>query len=304
MMRERSSCDAELSGPAKCRGKTLVLNGAQWSGIVGHLKRGEPEAQQAEQQRQYEEYLKKGSRAITKGWADSAEKIEEQKAAEKLRQQKASQEDGEARYKELMAKDDNKRMEQIAVAQQMMDRQKNGARQLDSAFLLAEVLGTRQQQRRVRAEEVALAKERRMNERMESVAAAEQYAAELRDQAQQKIGYKRQLFEQMQADKGRRQQMAEHVASDEQRYREEEEREMQAQLEMEQMMLLRKKETQRKNALEAMKMAEQRRMSKQSTLILQINLLKLNDLVCFRKHNGRLRRDQAGLPHRQRQSRH
>lgn len=265
MMRDRT-CDAEISGPAKCRGKSVVLSGAKWSGIIGQLKRGEPEAQQLEQQRQYEEYLKKGSRAITKGWDNTAAKLEEKKVAEKLRQQKEIQEEGEARYKELKERDDKKRMEQVAVAQQMIDKNKIGQRQLDSAFMFAEVLGTRQYQRNIRAEEAAQAKERRLVECSENLAAAEQTAAELREialqQAQHRNGYKRQLFEQIQSDKARRQQMAETTAADERKYRENEEREMQAQLEMEQLMLQRKKETQRQNALEAMKMAEQRRMSK------------------------------------------
>lgn len=265
MMRDRT-CDSELSGPAMCRGKTVVLSGAQWSGIVGHLKRGEPEARQSEQQRHYEEYLKKGSRAITKGWDNTVAKVEEKKAAEKQQRLKAAQDEGEARYKALMEKDEQKRSDQIHVAEQMMDRAKSGQRQLDSAFLMSEVLGTREQQRRVRADEAVAARERHMCEGRETIAAAMQNAAEMRDalvqQTQNRNGFKRQLFEQIQSDRSRRQQIAETTAADERRYREAEEKELQDQLEMEQMMLQRKKETQRRNALEAMKMTEQRRMSK------------------------------------------
>lgn len=265
MMRDRQ-CDSEISGPAKCRGKSLVMTGVQWSGIINHLKRGEAEAKQSEQNQQYAEYLKNGSRAMTKTWDNTTSKLQEKKAAEKARQEKAGHDESEARYNALMESNEKKRMEQIAIAQQMVDRVKNGPRQLDSAYLMSEVLATRDQQRKMRAEEAKVMRARHLDEGKETIAAAEQQAAEMRDMTvakqRQQNGYKRQLFEHIQTSNSRRQQVSMEEASEDRKHREAEAQEMQAQLEMERMMLQRKKEMQRRNALEAMQMAEQRRLSK------------------------------------------
>lgn len=259
-------CNPEISEPAKCRGKSMVMTGAQWSGIVSHLHRGEAEAKQAEQNQQYAEYLKKGSRAMTQTWDNTTYKLQEKKTAEKALQEKASQDDGEARYKALTESDKKKRMEQIAIAQQMMDRVKNGPRQLDSAYLMSEVLATRDQQRKVRADEAKAMRVRQLDEGKEMIAAAEQHAAEMREvilsQRHQQNGYKRELFEQMQTANFRRQQATKMEAVNDRKHREAEKKELQTQLEMERMILQRKKETLRRNALEAMQMAEQRRHSK------------------------------------------
>lgn len=82
-----SRCDAEISGPAKVAGKSIVLNNVQWNGIIKHLHRGESDEKQTQQTNQYNKYLQEESRAMTRTWENSVEKIREKKAAEKLREE-------------------------------------------------------------------------------------------------------------------------------------------------------------------------------------------------------------------------
>lgn len=87
-------CDAEIIGPGKVRGKTVVLNGPRWNGILQHLHRGEKEAYESSQERQYNEYLREQSRAMTINWENSIEKIHEKKTAERQRLEQEKIEDG------------------------------------------------------------------------------------------------------------------------------------------------------------------------------------------------------------------
>lgn len=79
-------CDAEICGPAKMRGKAMVLNNDQWHNIIKHLHRGEKEARASDQELKYKEYLRDSSKAMTSTWENSLEKIRERKDAERERQ--------------------------------------------------------------------------------------------------------------------------------------------------------------------------------------------------------------------------
>lgn len=79
-------CDAEICGPAKMRGKAMVLNNDHWNNIIKHLHRGEKETQSSEQELKYKEYLRESSKAMTSTWGNSLEKIRERKDAERERQ--------------------------------------------------------------------------------------------------------------------------------------------------------------------------------------------------------------------------
>lgn len=84
-MIRNTHCDAEICGPAKMRGKAMVLNDDQWENIIKHLHRGEKETQASDQELQYKEYLRESSKAMTSTWENSLEKIRERKDAERER---------------------------------------------------------------------------------------------------------------------------------------------------------------------------------------------------------------------------
>lgn len=72
----------------------LILDANQWQNIVKRLR---PEAEtlaRQEKEREYDEYLKNGSRSMTKNWTNSVEKIRERKTQEFLRAKEQKKADG------------------------------------------------------------------------------------------------------------------------------------------------------------------------------------------------------------------
>lgn len=80
-----SYCDAELRGPAKKAGQTVVLNPQRWNSILQHLHRGEDEQMANDAENQYREYLRKESKAMTQKWDNSVEAIRKKRLEEKAK---------------------------------------------------------------------------------------------------------------------------------------------------------------------------------------------------------------------------
>lgn len=70
--------------------RTLVLSDVQWNNITKHIDNNSKLNARRNEDLNYENYLKNGSRAMTKHWENSVEKIREQmnKEREKAVQQK------------------------------------------------------------------------------------------------------------------------------------------------------------------------------------------------------------------------
>lgn len=171
-----------VTGPAAERGRANILSSREWARICGQLKPpGQDDAQLREQQRQYAEYLRTGSAAMTRNWTNSRRALSDKKLAEQRAHLEAIVRDGEQRFQELKESDERLRRERIEAAQRLLDRVKIGPRQLESAYLMADVLQTRQQQRdqNAAAKEARKERERRMGEEM--LAAARQGTEELSD---------------------------------------------------------------------------------------------------------------------------
>lgn len=177
---------------------------------------------------------------------------------------------GEGRYKKLKEDDNAKRIEQIEAAQDSMKRLKIGPRSLDTAFMLADVLTTRQQQCQQNADMAKIQREKKLCEGLEAQAQAEQWREDHKMQLLQKKGvtdsYKKQLHEHIKSEDKRRQSETKKKTEIERQHRVSAQRNLTAQLDKERAILERKKEYQRQNALEAMRMAEERRLRKSSKL--------------------------------------
>lgn len=169
------------------------------------------------------------------------------------------------RFQQLKESDNAKRQEQIAAAQETIKRLKIGPRQLDSAYLLSDVLATRDRQCVLNAEAVRIKHDRHLADgqyaRDQAKRELEAYNNQLQNAKKIGDGYKTQLREHIRAEEQRRRKEADQTAAEERKYRDQAERDLCAQQEKERAALLRKKELQRRNALEAMKMAEERRLS-------------------------------------------
>lgn len=72
----------------------LILNGTRWQSIIKQLRPDAEALARQEKEREYEEYLKNGSRSMTKHWTNSVEKIRERKRLELLRAKERKRADG------------------------------------------------------------------------------------------------------------------------------------------------------------------------------------------------------------------
>lgn len=86
---QMSSANTHLSAK-----NPLILDGNQWQDIIKQLQ---PEAEalaRREKDREYEEYLKNGSRSMTKHWTNSVEKIRERKNIELMQAKERKRAEG------------------------------------------------------------------------------------------------------------------------------------------------------------------------------------------------------------------
>lgn len=72
----------------------LILDGHQWQNIVKQLRPEDETLARREKEREYEKYLKNGSRSMTKHWTNSVEKIRERENLELMRAREKKRADG------------------------------------------------------------------------------------------------------------------------------------------------------------------------------------------------------------------
>ena len=165
-----------------------------------------------------------------------------------------------------MESDEKKRMELNAKAEDAMNRLKIGCRQLDSAYMLSDVINTRATQCQMNEEALKNKKEKYMREGREKLLQAEQsseaYRQKLLEKRKHTDDYKASLKEHIAEEHQKREYEARQIAESERKYRAQQENDLKEQMERETKVLQRKKENLRQNALEAMKMAEERKASK------------------------------------------
>lgn len=72
----------------------LILDGNQWQNIIKQLRPEADAVARQEKELEYEEYLKNGSRSMTKHWTNSVEKNRERKSLELLRAKEQKRAEG------------------------------------------------------------------------------------------------------------------------------------------------------------------------------------------------------------------
>lgn len=152
------------------------------------------------------------------------------------------------------------------MAQDAIKRLKIGPRSLDTAYLLSNVLTTRKVQCEMNSETIRRKKEQHLLDGQETIQQAEQWCEDQKEKMLEKRrtidDYKKELKMNCLEDEYRRLEKSRQQAELERQYRETAENDLKVQLEKERLILQRKKDTQRRHALEAMRMAEERRLSK------------------------------------------
>lgn len=162
--------------------------------------------------------------------------------------------------------DELARREKILKAQQLIEKLKPGPRELQSAALHSEVLRARNVQRNINEEFEKAIKQNEIDEKKN----CEQQAMPWIQEEQQRMAerqkrnnsYKQELLQTINDSSKQRSEYKKQLIKEQQAAREAVDQEIKAQIEKEKAIMEKKRAALRKNALEAMKMVEQRRMRK------------------------------------------
>ena len=243
----------------------IILKEEKWKNILRHLEDDKDNGNNIEQEAKYKEYLKQTSRAMTKKWDNTVQNIRDRKEMEKERRSQNRLQQDLENYKALKASDEQKRKELIEKAENLIQKEKSGPRNLESAAKLCEVLQVREMQKKFKQEQDKIQAERKRKEDENDILQASQwlnqYAERQIDERKRFNNYKKELFEGIKRDEEKRKenmqmqleiQKMENSTVD-QSYRD--------RLQKEQPTYEQKKEMRRKTAVEAMKMAMERERS-------------------------------------------
>ncbi|XP_062537536.1 trichohyalin-like [Armigeres subalbatus] len=253
--------------------KAVVISAEKWNQLLATASGTSPVRPQtavvdeegktlAQREAEYKQYLKKESQAMTKKWDNTVQNIREKKEAEQLQKQRERKEEDEKHYRELKAADEIKRKELIQKAEEMIQKEKEGPRVLESAAKFCEVLKAREFQRQFRVEQETQHEARRQQLDCQDIAQANRW---MKSQAERHIDdrkrfdyYKKELKEKIEYDRAEMKQIRDVMLQQEQKQHQALQEEIRRDMEHEKKMLEWKKETRRRHALEAMKMAQER----------------------------------------------
>lgn len=216
-----------------------------------------------ERDEKFQEYLKTESKRMINQWENSKEALRNKTQEEKIQREKERLKDLEVKYKTLMENDDKLRKEKLEKSQDMTNKLKPGPKQLESAAVYAEVLRSRDAQIKSNEEKRKNDKLKRIRDGQQDLCQAQQwmsrYSDSMNENSEKRNKYKCELFKVIKTEEQKRQEIINKENEMERIKREASDKEIREQMERERMILERKKEAMRKNALEAMIMVEQRR---------------------------------------------
>ncbi|XP_040167114.1 trichohyalin [Anopheles arabiensis] len=245
--------------------KAVLLSSAKWEQMWKKVvSPAEKETEVlCQQEREFREYLRNGSKKMTSTWENTVQNIRDKKEAERLRRDKAKVEEDQRHYRELKAADEIKRRELIQKAEDLIQKDKVGPRVLESAAKFCEVLKGREMQRQFRLEQEQLQQMRKQSVDTQTLSQAnhwlKSHGDRLLEDRQRFDNYKRELKETMIRNQQLQRQRKQELIAEEQQSLEVIEGEMRRQQEQDRAALEASKEMRRKNALEAIRMAEDRR---------------------------------------------
>uniref|UniRef100_A0A182VZ80 Trichohyalin-plectin-homology domain-containing protein n=1 Tax=Anopheles minimus TaxID=112268 RepID=A0A182VZ80_9DIPT len=245
--------------------KAVILSTAKWDQMWKKVT--SPAEKETEvlcqQEREFREYLKNGSKKMTSTWENTVQNIRDKKEAERLRRDKAKVEEDQRHYRELKAADEIKRKQLIQKAEDLIQKDKVGPRVLESASKFCEVLKGRELQRQFRLDQDQIQQIRKQSVDSQTLSQAnhwlKSHGDRLLEDRQRFDNYKRELKETMIRNQQLQRQRKQDLITEEQQSLEVIESEMRRHQERERKALEENKEMRRMNALEAIRMAEDRR---------------------------------------------
>ncbi|XP_055535688.1 golgin subfamily A member 6-like protein 22 [Wyeomyia smithii] len=252
-------------------GKAVMLSAEKWNRLLSNASSSRIRPQTAiaadgkslaQKEAEFKEYLKNESQTMTKQWENTVQNIREKKESERLRKQREKVEEDEKHYRELKIADEIKRKELIQKAEEMIQKDKEGPRVLESAAKFSEVLKTREHQRKFRAEQEAQQELRRKQLDQQDITQANRW---IKSQVERQMddrkrfdNYKKELKDKILMDREEQRQARNFLIEQEHGQHSALEEEVRRQVEKEKKFLERNKEMKRQHALEAMRMVQER----------------------------------------------
>ncbi|KAI9589179.1 uncharacterized protein ACN2A1_011125 [Glossina fuscipes fuscipes] len=248
------------------KNKPIVLSSQRYNKITNNaFKSDKIKAQQkAEEEHNHREYLKAGNDQLVAHFKGNMQRTQEKKMQEMKEQMELREQQVKESYEQAKENAAQKRSEKIAKAQQMLERLKPGPRNLHSAVLRSEVLRARNIQRNVNEEfkEAVKLQESETQKRCENQGMSwiNDEQQRLAERQKNTNSYKQELLQTISENQRRKAERKRQMINEQQTARDNIDSEMKAQIAKEKATMEKKKAFLRKNALEAMKMVEQRRL--------------------------------------------
>uniref|UniRef100_A0A1I8NCJ4 Trichohyalin-plectin-homology domain-containing protein n=1 Tax=Musca domestica TaxID=7370 RepID=A0A1I8NCJ4_MUSDO len=246
--------------------KPVVLSSQRFNKIVNNATAMDKSKarQKFDEEKKLVEQLKEENDKMVAKFKGNMQRTQEQKMQQIKDDLEKKTKDAKESFEQTKENEAQKRREKIAKAQQLIEKLKPGPRQLHTAVLQSEVLRARNVQREINEEfKKAVIKQEREEKMLcqgQAMSWINEEQQRLKDKQKNTNLYKEELLQTINENQKvrtdqRKQQLKEQLAS-----REIYDSELKAHLEREKALMEKKREAQRKNALEAMKMVEQRRM--------------------------------------------
>lgn len=246
--------------------KSIVLHKSEWNGILQHMKRGEDVKIAAEADREYKKYLFEESRAMTDKWENSLKATIKAREDERLKVERQKIDEAAQRFQKLKESDEMKRFEENIKANEQMQKLKMGPRLLESAYATSECVAVRDLQRNANAKTEQMKRDHYLASGREAVAQDEQYAEQQKlimlETRRKKDDYKKELREFIENKERQDADLRKAQAEKERLEHCQIDSDLAAQMSKERRVLEKKKEAKRIIALEAMQLAEKRRIRK------------------------------------------
>ncbi|XP_004524991.1 golgin subfamily A member 6-like protein 6 [Ceratitis capitata] len=263
--------EAAIELPKIGNKKPIVLSSQRFNKLLNNANQTEKlrAQKEIEEEQKYKEYLKEGSDQLVAQFKGNIQRTQDEKLAEiksHMEEKLTKMQEDFHRSKE---NEERKRAEKLAKAQNIMEQLKPGPKQLHSAAMQSEVLRARNVQRNINKE---FEKAIKQQECMDKIVCQQQALGFMQEDIERQMErqknmntYKKEMLQTINETGKQRADMKKQIIKEQQAAREAMDQEIKAQIEREKAIMEKKRAALRKNALEAMKMVEQRRLRERMT---------------------------------------
>ncbi|XP_011191698.2 trichohyalin [Zeugodacus cucurbitae] len=263
--------EAAIEPPKVNNKKPIVLSSQRFNKLLNNANQTDKlrAQKELEEEQKYKEYLKEGSDQLVAHFKGNIQRTQDEKLAEIKAHMEEKFTKMQENFHKTKENEERKRSEKLAKAQNLIEQLKQGPKQLHSAALQSEVLRARNVQRNINKEFERAIKQQ---ECMDKMACQQQALGFMEEDIQRQVErnqamdvYKKEMLQTINETTKQRTEYKKQLIKEQQAAREAMDQEIKAQIEKEKAIMEKKRAALRKNALEAMKMVEQRRLRERMT---------------------------------------